>query len=178
VFARWLQSTLHCTRRLQRSTDREDEAGRVSGKHGARQVLRAVVRALKRGQLAGYAGDVWFPQPPPKDHPWRNDALSPNDAAHVGDIIIAQARYAAGTREILECWFEDRPIRDEYLIVDSGKLAGTGGAFLQRRLHTTPVMTSRSDKPMPARMGRSCVRTQTIMGATETTMCCNSRFLL
>ena len=31
----------------------------------------AVVRALESGQLAGYAGDVWFPQPPPKDHPWR-----------------------------------------------------------------------------------------------------------
>ena len=28
----------------------------------------AVVRALNSGQLAG---DVWFPQPPPKDHPWR-----------------------------------------------------------------------------------------------------------
>jgi formate dehydrogenase len=35
-------------------------------------------------------------------------------------------RYAAGTREILECWFEKRSIRDEYLIVDKGKLAGTG----------------------------------------------------
>ena len=31
----------------------------------------AVVRALESGQLAGYAGDVWFPQPAPKDHPWR-----------------------------------------------------------------------------------------------------------
>ena len=31
----------------------------------------AVARALESGQLAGYAGDVWFPQPPPKDHPWR-----------------------------------------------------------------------------------------------------------
>lgn len=31
----------------------------------------AVARALKSGQLAGYAGDVWFPQPPAKDHPWR-----------------------------------------------------------------------------------------------------------
>ena len=29
----------------------------------------AIVRALKSGQLAGYAGDVWFPQPPPQDHP-------------------------------------------------------------------------------------------------------------
>jgi formate dehydrogenase len=37
-----------------------------------------------------------------------------------------QSRYAAGAREILECWFEDRPIRDEYLIVDGGKLAGAG----------------------------------------------------
>jgi len=43
-----------------------------------------------------------------------------------GTSLSAQARYAAGTREILECWFEDRPIRDEYLIVDSGKLSGTG----------------------------------------------------
>ena len=30
------------------------------------------------------------------------------------------------TREILECWFDGRPIREEYLIVDGGKLAGTG----------------------------------------------------
>ena len=31
----------------------------------------AIARALESGQLAGYAGDVWFPQPAPKDHPWR-----------------------------------------------------------------------------------------------------------
>jgi formate dehydrogenase len=43
-----------------------------------------------------------------------------------GTSLSAQARYAAGTREILECWLEGRPIRDEYLIVDGGKLAGTG----------------------------------------------------
>ena len=28
--------------------------------------------------------------------------------------------------EIFECWLEKRPIRNEYLIVDHGKLAGTG----------------------------------------------------
>jgi formate dehydrogenase len=43
-----------------------------------------------------------------------------------GSTLSAQARYAAGTREILECWFDGRPIRTEYLIVDSGGLAGTG----------------------------------------------------
>ncbi len=31
----------------------------------------AVARALEEGRLAGYAGDVWFPQPAPRDHPWR-----------------------------------------------------------------------------------------------------------
>jgi formate dehydrogenase len=43
-----------------------------------------------------------------------------------GTSLSAQARYAAGTREILECWFEGRPIREEYLIVDGGQLAGAG----------------------------------------------------
>jgi formate dehydrogenase len=86
----------------------------------------AVAKALETGQLAGYAGDVWFPQPAPKDHPWRSmphHGMTPHIS---GTSLSAQARYAAGTREILECWFEGRPIRDEYLIVDGGKLAGTG----------------------------------------------------
>ncbi len=86
----------------------------------------AVVRALESGQLAGYAGDVWFPQPAPKDHPWRtmpHHGMTPHIS---GTSLSAQTRYAAGTREILECWFENRPIRDEYLIVDGGKLAGAG----------------------------------------------------
>jgi formate dehydrogenase len=86
----------------------------------------AVVRALESGQLAGYAGDVWFPQPAPKDHPWRtmpHHGMTPHTS---GTSLSAQARYAAGIREILECWFEGRPIRNEYLIVDGGRLAGTG----------------------------------------------------
>jgi len=86
----------------------------------------AVARALESGQLAGYAGDVWFPQPPPKDHPWRmmpHHGMTPHVS---GTSLSAQARYAAGVREILECWFDGRPIREEYLIVDGGKLAGAG----------------------------------------------------
>jgi formate dehydrogenase len=86
----------------------------------------AIVRALESGQLAGYAGDVWYPQPAPKDHPWRSmphHGMTPHTS---GTTLSAQARYAAGTREILECWFEKRPIREEYLIVSGGKLAGAG----------------------------------------------------
>jgi formate dehydrogenase len=86
----------------------------------------AVVDACTSGQLAGYAGDVWFPQPPPVDHPWRSmphHGMTPHTS---GTSLSAQARYAAGTREILECWLEGRPIREEYLIVDGGHLAGAG----------------------------------------------------
>jgi formate dehydrogenase len=86
----------------------------------------AIVRALESGQLAGYAGDVWFPQPAPQDHPWRtmpHHGMTPHIS---GSSLSAQTRYAAGTREVLECWFEGRPIRENYLIVDGGKLAGAG----------------------------------------------------
>ncbi len=86
----------------------------------------AIVRALESGQLAGYAGDVWYPQPAPKDHPWRtmpHHGMTPHIS---GSSLSAQTRYAAGTREILESYFAGTKIRDEYLIVEGGKLAGTG----------------------------------------------------
>ena len=86
----------------------------------------AIDRALRSGQLAGYAGDVWYPQPAPADHPWRtmpHHGMTPHIS---GSSLSAQTRYAAGTREILECYFSGRPLRDEYLIVDGGALAGVG----------------------------------------------------
>ena len=88
----------------------------------------AVVRALESGKLAGYAGDVWFPQPAPADHPWRtmpHQGMTPHMS---GASLSAQARYAAGTLEILQNFLEGQPIRSEYLIVDDGNLTGTGAA--------------------------------------------------
>jgi formate dehydrogenase len=98
----------------------------VNTARGAIMDRDAVVRALQSGQLAGYAGDVWYPQPPPSDHPWRAmpyHAMTPHTS---GTSLSAQARYAAGTREILEAYLTEKPIRPEYLIVDGGRLAGTG----------------------------------------------------
>jgi formate dehydrogenase len=86
----------------------------------------AIVAACESGQLAGYAGDVWFPQPAPADHPWRtmpHHGMTPHVS---GSSLSAQTRYAAGTREILENYFAGRPQREEYLIVDGGALAGAG----------------------------------------------------
>ena len=86
----------------------------------------AIARALESGQLSGYAGDVWFPQPAPNDHIWRtmpHHGMTPHTS---GTSLSAQARYAAGVREILECFFDGSPIRDPYLIVQNGQLAGMG----------------------------------------------------
>lgn len=95
-------------------------------------VPAAIADALRSGQLGGYAGDVWYPQPPPVAHPWRtmpNNAMTPHVS---GTTLSAQARYAAGTREILESWFAGTPIRPEYLIVEGGRLAGTGALSYQK----------------------------------------------
>ena len=86
----------------------------------------AIAEALKSGQLSGYAGDVWFPQPAPNDHVWRtmpNHGMTPHTS---GTSLSAQARYADGVREILECFFDEEEIRNEYLIVQGGDLAGMG----------------------------------------------------
>jgi formate dehydrogenase len=109
----------------------------------------AVARALRSGRLAGYAGDVWFPQPPPKDHPWRtmpHHGMTPHTS---GTSLSAQARYAAGVREILECWFDRRPIREEYLVVDEGRLAGVGA-----HSYSAGDMTGGSDRAARFRADR------------------------
>jgi len=85
-----------------------------------------IAEALQSGKLGGYAGDVWFPQPPPADHPWRTmpwNGMTPHTS---GTTLSAQTRYAAGVREILECMFAGKEIRTEYQILTNGKLAGAG----------------------------------------------------
>ena len=52
-----------------------------------------------------------------------NHGMTPHTS---GTSLSAQYRYAAGVREILECFFEKKPIRDPYLIVKDGQLAGMG----------------------------------------------------
>ena len=89
-----------------------------------------VAEALKTGQLRGYGGDVWFPQPAPKEHPLRyaqyknwggGNATVPHMS---GTSLDAQKRYAAGTKNILESYFSGREdYRPEDLIVHKGDYA-------------------------------------------------------
>lgn len=81
-----------------------------------------LVEALNSGRLAGYAGDVWYPQPAPADHPWRrmpNHAMTPHTS---GTTLEAQQRYSAGIREHLERFFRGDAPREEHLIVYEGEI--------------------------------------------------------
>eukprot|EP00850_Spirogloea_muscicola_P003546 SM000014S00334 [mRNA] locus=s14:728401:730941:- [translate_table: standard] len=95
----------------------------VNNARGAIVDVDAVVEACESGQLGGYSGDVWYPQPPPSDHPWRtmkNGAMTPHLS---GTTIDAQQRYSAGIKEMLQCWFEGKPFQEDYYIVREGELA-------------------------------------------------------
>ena len=83
---------------------------------------KALVDALSTGHLAGYAGDVWYPQPAPPDHPWRhmpNHAMVPH---YSGTTLEAQRRYSDGIKDCLSRFLSNQPIDRDYLIVDGGKV--------------------------------------------------------
>ncbi|KAJ4514404.1 formate dehydrogenase (NAD+) [Exophiala dermatitidis] len=101
----------------------------VNTARGAIVVKEDVAEALKSGQLNGYGGDVWFPQPAPKDHPLRyaknpwggGNAMVPHMS---GTSIDAQERYAAGVKSILDSYFSGRhDYRPEDLICYKGDYA-------------------------------------------------------
>ena len=90
---------------------------------------RALVNALKSGHLAGYAGDVWFPQPAPPNHPWRkmpHHAMTPHVS---GTTLEAQKRYADGVRECLERFFDGLPLDRDFLIADGGKIVSPSYSY-------------------------------------------------
>lgn len=85
----------------------------VNTARGAICVAEDVAEAVKSGQLGGYGGDVWYPQPAPKDHPWRSmknkygfgNAMTPHIS---GTSLDAQKRYAEGTKDILESYLSGK----------------------------------------------------------------------
>ncbi|CAG84347.1 DEHA2A01408p [Debaryomyces hansenii CBS767] len=91
----------------------KDGAWLVNTARGAICVAEDVAAAVKSGKLRGYGGDVWYPQPAPKDHPWRQmqnkygagNAMTPHVS---GTSLDAQARYADGVKSILNSYFSGK----------------------------------------------------------------------
>ena len=100
----------------------KDGAWLVNTARGAICNADDVAAAVKSGKLAGYGGDVWNVQPAPKDHVWRymknplggGNGMVPH---YSGTTLDAQARYAAGTRSILENYISNRDQEPQNIII-------------------------------------------------------------
>lgn len=89
----------------------------------------ALVEALKSGHLAGYAGDVWYPQPAAANHPWRtmpNHAMTPHLS---GTTLEAQKRIAEGVQDCVKGFLAGTPIERDYLIVDGGRVVSPSYSY-------------------------------------------------
>lgn len=109
----------------------------VNTARGAIVVKEDVAAALESGHLAGYGGDVWYPQPAPRNHPLRTaknpfgggNAMVPHMS---GTSLDAQKRYAAGTKAILNSYLSGKQdYRRQDLIVFGGHYVT--GAYGQRK---------------------------------------------
>ena len=93
----------------------------------------AIARALESGQLAGYAGDVWFPQPAAAGSPVAHHAAPRHDAAHLRYEPLGagalRGRHARDSRVLVR-----RP-SDPRRVPDRGRRQARrrGRAFVQRR---------------------------------------------
>jgi formate dehydrogenase len=80
----------------------------------------ALVEAIESGHLAGYAGDTWYPQPAPADHPWRSlpEGAEAMTIHCSGMTREAQDRIAEGVHEMLALHLDGRPMPDDFVVVD------------------------------------------------------------
>lgn len=101
----------------------------VNTARGAICNAQDVADAVKSGQLRGYGGDVWFPQPAQENHPWRSftnkfgggNAMTPHVS---GANLDAQARYAEGVKNILTSYFTGKlDYRPQDIILLDGEYA-------------------------------------------------------
>ncbi|KAG7559362.1 D-isomer specific 2-hydroxyacid dehydrogenase catalytic domain [Arabidopsis thaliana x Arabidopsis arenosa] len=96
-----------CDRNVQQRNDRENEKRCLIVNNARAAIMdeQAVVEAVKSGHIGGYSGDVWDPQPAPKDHPWRfmpNQAMTPHIS---GTTIDAQAS-SSDTKKIVGVFYK------------------------------------------------------------------------
>ncbi|KAJ3315745.1 formate dehydrogenase (NAD+), partial [Gonapodya sp. JEL0774] len=94
----------------------------VNTARGAIVDTQALVDAVESGHVAGYAGDVWFPQPASRYHPWRimpRHAMTPHIS---GTTLDAQARYANGVKDILTRYYAKQPQQPQNIICEGGEI--------------------------------------------------------
>ncbi len=120
----------------------KDGAIIVNTARGAICDAEAIAEQVNAGRIS-YGGDVWNVQPAPKDHPWRGmknhlgggNAMTPHVS---GTSLDAQARYAAGTKQILDNFFNNKPQEPANLIIEGGSYATKACEYLNCTHHVVP----------------------------------------
>lgn len=88
----------------------------VNTARGAIVDTDALREACESGRLGGYAGDTWYPQPAPADHPWRDMPRHALTIHYSGMTIEAQRRIADGVREILQAHLGGQAPPEDYVV--------------------------------------------------------------
>lgn len=100
----------------------KDSAVLVNCARGGIVERDAIAEAVNLGKIR-YGGDVWYPQPAPKNHPWRSLEQTGLTVHYSGMTVEAQERIQKGVFEILTSFMENNPIEETYLIVANHKVA-------------------------------------------------------
>ena len=114
-----------------------------------------------RGIESGYSGDVWDVQPAPRDHPWRTmkNPLGGGNGmvAHFsGTTLDAQARYAAGAKDILGRWLQNKEQDPQNVIVTNGGYA-TKACKSHHRIQASPEANLVWWGRWSTQVGRTCL---------------------
>lgn len=71
--------------------------------------------------LLGYSGDVWYPQPAPKDHPWRympNHAMTPHISGTTIDAQVWKLKSFLFLPFFFSAWLELRKMKKKWCSCD------------------------------------------------------------
>ena len=97
----------------------KNSAHLVNVSRGAIVNTEDLKEALENDVIAGYGGDVWYPQPAPSDHPWRSLPETRNSMTpHYGGMTIdAQKRIQDGVHELLTNYKNGEEFDPKHVIV-------------------------------------------------------------
>lgn len=84
-----------------------------------------LVELVNAKHIQGYAGDVWYPQPAPQDHPWRTMPRNAMTIHYSGMTLEAQKRIENGIKNILSKFFNNQSFDDKDVIVSGGDITNS-----------------------------------------------------
>ncbi|ANR67358.1 NAD-dependent formate dehydrogenase [Staphylococcus equorum] len=84
-----------------------------------------LIELVNNNHIQGYAGDVWYPQPAPQDHPWRTMPRNAMTIHYSGMTLEAQKRIEKGVKGFLTNFFNEEAYDEKDVIVSGGTITNS-----------------------------------------------------